>query len=67
MGNSPFRQPDGPASAAVHKILHRPPGLEQSHVAVVKDISVLISGILLVPRLKRIWSVNQIKIQIVEP
>src|SRR6516165_7431302 len=62
-----IRQSDGPASATVQEILHRPPGLEQSHAAVVKDISVLIPRILLVPRLKRKWSVNQIKIQIVEP
>jgi hypothetical protein len=49
------------------KILHRPLGFKQSYAAIVKDISVLISRILVVPRLKRVWSVNQIKIQILEP
>src|SRR6201999_2471151 len=61
------RQPDGPASATVHETLHRPPGVEQSHAAVVNDIAVLISRILLVPRLKRKWSVKEIEIQIIEP
>src|SRR4051794_8180787 len=51
----------------VHEILHRPPGIEQSHASVVKDIAVLIPRILGVPRLKRKWSVNEIKIQIIEP
>ena len=51
----------------VHETLHRPPSLEQSHAAVVNDIAVLISRVLLVPRLKRKWSVNEIEIQIVEP
>src|ERR1041385_246427 len=62
-----IRQTDGPASATVHETLHSSPGLEQSHAAVVKDIAVLIPRILLVPRLKRKWSVNEIEIQIVEP
>src|SRR5947209_3422013 len=61
------RQSDGPASATVYEALQRPPGIEQSHAAVVKHISVLIARILLVPRLKRKWSVNEIEIQIVEP
>src|ERR1700691_6298583 len=61
------RQSNGPASATVHKTLHRPPGVKQSHVAVVKDIAVLIPRILLLPRLKRKWSVNEIEIQIVQP
>src|SRR6202167_5041837 len=61
------RQSNGPASATVHKTLHRPPGIEQSHVVVVKDIAVLIPRILLLPRLKRKRSVNEVEIQIVEP
>src|ERR1700733_8940204 len=61
------RQSNGPASATVHKALHRPPGIEQSHLAVVNDIAVLIPRILLLPRLKRKWSVNEVEIQIVEP
>src|SRR5450755_764292 len=61
------RQSDGPAFAMVHETLHRPPGLEQSHPAVVKDIAVLIPRVLLVPRLKRKWSVTEIEIQIGEP
>jgi hypothetical protein len=51
----------------VYQTFHRPPRVEQSHAAVVQDIAVLISRILLVPRLKRKWSVNEIEIQIVEP
>ena len=46
------RQSDGPASATVHKTLHRPPGIEQSHAAVVEDIAVLIARILVVPWLE---------------
>ena len=61
------RQSDGPASAMVHETFHRPPGIEQRHAAVVKDIAVLIPRILLVSRLKRKRSVNEIEIQIVEP
>jgi hypothetical protein len=57
---------NGPASATVHQTLHRPPGIEQSHAAVVDDIAVLIPRILLIPRLKGKWSVNEIEIQIVE-
>ncbi len=34
---------------------------------IVNNIAVLISRILLFPRLKRKWSVNQIEIQIIEP
>src|SRR5580693_7003603 len=51
----------------VHKTLHRPPGIEQSHVPVVKDIAVFIPRIVLLPRLKRKWSMNEVEIQIVEP
>src|ERR1700683_481096 len=51
----------------VHKTFHRSPGVEQSHVVVVKDIAVLISRILLVTGLKREWSVNEIEIQIRKP
>ena len=61
------RQSDGPAFAMVHETFHRPPGIEQSHAAVVNDIAVLIPRILLVPRLKCKRSVNEIEIQIVEP
>src|SRR5580658_8560495 len=50
----------------VHKTLHRPPGVEQSYVPVVKDIAVFIPRIVLLPRLKRKWSVNEVQIQIVE-
>ena len=60
------RQSDGPASAAVHKTLHRPPNLEQSHAVVVKDIAVLIPRILVVPRLKSKGCVTEIEIQIVD-
>ena len=58
---------DGPAFAAVHEILHRPPGIQQSHPAVVNDIAVLIPRVLFIPGLKRKGSVNEIEIQIVEP
>src|ERR1700723_1803263 len=51
----------------VYETLHRPPRVEQSHAAVVKDIAVLISRILFLPRLKRKGSVNEVEIQIVEP
>jgi hypothetical protein len=63
---SDVRQSDGPAFATIHETLHRPPGHEQSHAAVVKDIAVLIARILLVARLKRKWGVTEIEIQIVE-
>ena len=71
MGNTPskviVRQSDGPAFALIHKTLHRPPGIEHSHAAIVNDIAVLIPRILLVPRLKRKWSVTEIEVHIVEP
>src|SRR6202045_3798174 len=51
----------------IHETFHRFPGVEQSHVVVVKDIAVLIPRILLVPGLKCKWSVNEIEIQILEP
>src|ERR1700756_5097234 len=51
----------------IHQTFHRLPGVEQSHVVVVKDIAVLIPRILVVPGLKRKWSVNEIEIQICEP
>src|SRR5215469_4836702 len=51
----------------IHETFHRFPGVEQSHVVVVKDIAVLISGVLVVPRLKCKWSMNEIEIQILEP
>src|ERR1700722_19462769 len=61
------RQSDGPASVTVHETFHCPPRVKQSHAAIVEDIAVLIPRILLVPRLKRKRSVNEIEIQIVEP
>ena len=51
----------------IHQIFHRFPGVEQSHVVVVKDIAVLIPRILVVPWLKCKWSMNEIEIQILEP
>src|SRR5215468_9461049 len=51
----------------IHERFHRFPGVEQSHIAVVKDIAVLIPRILIVSRLKCKWSVNEIEIQILEP
>src|SRR5208282_5310153 len=51
----------------IHETFHRPPGIKQSHAVVVKYIAVLIPRILVVPRLKRKGSVNEIEIQIVEP
>ena len=51
----------------VHETFHRFPGVEQSHVAVVKDIAVLIPRVLVVAGLKSIWSVNEIEVQILEP
>src|ERR1700738_4937388 len=51
----------------IHETFHRFPGVEQSHVVVVKNIAVLIPRILLVPGLKCKRSVNEIEIQIVEP
>jgi hypothetical protein len=53
--------------AAMVRSVHRFPRVEQSHVAVVKDIAVLIPWILIVPRLKCKGSVNEIEIEIVEP
>jgi len=50
----------------VYQTFHCRPRVEQSHAAVVQHIAVLISRLLLVPRLKRKWSVNEIEIQIVE-
>src|SRR5437763_14031830 len=68
MGNSSFKpMSDSPAFAMVHETFHRPPGVEQSHAAVVNDVPVLIPWILLVPGLKCKWSVNEVEIQIVEP
>src|SRR6185369_11110531 len=54
------------AFATVYETLHRPPSIEQSDAAIVDDIAVLISRILVVARLKRKWSVNEVEIQIVE-
>src|ERR1700756_3601005 len=51
----------------IHETFQRPPGVEQSHVVVVKDIAVLVPRILVVPGLKCKWSVNEIEIQILEP
>jgi hypothetical protein len=51
----------------VHKTLHRLPGIEQSHLAVIENVAVLIAWILIVSGLKGEWSVDQVEIQIVEP
>src|SRR5882757_7030504 len=51
----------------LQQTFHRFPRVEQSHVLVVKDITVLIPRILVVPGLKCKWSVNQIEIQILDP
>ena len=51
----------------IHEAFHRFPGVEQSHVVVVKDIAALIPRILVVPGLKCKWSVYEIEIQILEP
>jgi hypothetical protein len=48
----------------VHETFQRPPGVEESCIAVVEDIAVLVARILFVSRLKCKWSVNEIKIQI---
>jgi hypothetical protein len=61
------RQPDGTASAIVDETFHGSPGIEQSHSAVVKDIAVLISRVLLVSRLKGKRSMNEVEIQILDP
>src|ERR1700756_2739582 len=50
----------------VHEIFHRFPGVEQCDVVIVNHIAVLIPGILIVPGLKCVWSVNQVEIQIFE-
>ena len=50
----------------IDEIFHGFPGVEQSDVAVVKDIAVLIARILVVPGLKCKRSVNEIEIEIVE-
>src|SRR5437588_7332029 len=55
------------ASAAVHETFQRSPGVLQSHAAVVNDIAILISRILIVPGLERERSVNEIEVQIIEP
>src|SRR5277367_6474544 len=60
------RKSDGPALAMIHETFHGFPGVQQSHVAIVKDIAVLIPRILIVAGLKCKWSVNEIEIQIVE-
>src|SRR5580704_4649989 len=51
----------------IHETFHRFPGVEQSHVVVVKHIAVWIPRILIVPGLKCKWGVNEIEIQILEP
>src|SRR5215469_12011172 len=51
----------------VHKTLHCLPRIEQSHSAVVENIAVLVSWILIVSRLKCKRSVDEIEIQVVEP
>src|SRR5882757_8588163 len=51
----------------IHETLHRFPRVEQSYAVVVKDISVLIPRILIVPGLKCKWSVSEIEIQIRKP
>ena len=55
------------AAAVIYKIFQRPPGVEQSHSAVIDDISVLIPRVLLVSRLKRVGSVNQVEVEILKP
>src|ERR1700737_1836602 len=60
------RQSDSSASTAIHEVLHCFPCIKQSHPLVVDHAAVLIPWILLVPRLKCKWSVNKVKIQIVE-
>src|SRR5271166_7091175 len=50
----------------IHEIFHRFPSVEQSHAAVVKDISALIPRIRVVPGLKRKWRVTKIEIEILE-
>src|SRR3974390_2445129 len=42
------------------------PGVEQSHAVIVEKIAGLISRILVVPGLKREWSVNEVEIQILQ-
>ncbi len=61
------RESDGTASAAVNETLQRPPGIEQRHTAVIDDIAALIPRVLLVSRLKRKRSVNEVEIQVIEP
>src|SRR5476649_2086619 len=61
------RQSDGAAFSMVDEIFHRPPSVEQSHAFIVDDIAMFIAWILLIPRLKRKRSMNEIEIQIVEP
>ena len=60
-------QSHGAALATVHETFHCLPGVEQSYAMVIKDVAVSIPRVLLVPGLKCKRSVNEIKIQILEP
>lgn len=58
---------DGSTLAVLHQFLHRVPGFGESHAVIVKQVVVFIPGILIVSWLKRKWSVDEIKIQVIEP
>jgi hypothetical protein len=45
---------------------HRPPGVDQGYAAIVDDLTVLISGVLIVARLECERRVHEVEIDIVE-
>src|SRR5438270_7698503 len=59
-------QSNGPAPAAGNETFHCSPCIEQSYSAVVDDVAVLISRVLLVSRLKCKRSMNEVEVQISE-
>src|ERR1700677_223927 len=62
---SDIREADRPAGTVVDEALQRLPRLRQRDPFVVDHVTVLVSRILIVTRLKRIWRMDQIAIDIV--
>ncbi|GHO79294.1 hypothetical protein KSD_70650 [Ktedonobacter sp. SOSP1-85] len=57
-----IRQSNGSALAIVNETFHSPPGVDETHAFVVKDIAMFIPWVIVVPRSKRKWSVNEVEI-----